>query len=171
MKIITLVENTTSSPVLRCKHGLSLYIETTGHKILFDLGQNGLFAENAKKQGKIMVDSFDHEHSLLITEKNKKVLVAGCSHAGIVNIQRKAGAVAGQKINAVIGGFHLYNPSTKKYESAALMDEVAAELIKTAAVYYTGHCTGIKAYERMKNTLGERLQYLSTGSIIEIPER
>ena len=49
MRIVTLVENTTSSPDLRCKHGLSLYIETANHKILFDLGPNGLFAENAKK--------------------------------------------------------------------------------------------------------------------------
>ena len=65
MKIVTLVENTTSSPDLRCKHGLSLYIETANHKILFDLGPNGLFAENAKKlnidltQVDIVVGRFD----------------------------------------------------------------------------------------------------------------
>lgn len=37
MKIISLVENTTKSE-LKAKHGLSLYIETKKHKILFDLG-------------------------------------------------------------------------------------------------------------------------------------
>lgn len=51
MKIISLVENTTSNANLACEHGLSLYIETANHKILFDMGQTDLFAENAKKLG------------------------------------------------------------------------------------------------------------------------
>lgn len=48
MKITALVENTTKTdcPV---EHGLSLYIETEGHRILFDTGQSELFAENAEK--------------------------------------------------------------------------------------------------------------------------
>ena len=37
MRIVPLVENTTKSE-LKAKHGLSLYIETKLHKILFDLG-------------------------------------------------------------------------------------------------------------------------------------
>ena len=46
IKITTLVENTSFSPEYNSKHGLSLYIETVNHKILFDLGSNGLFIEN-----------------------------------------------------------------------------------------------------------------------------
>ena len=49
LKIVTLVENTTLSSEYRCKHGLCLYIETEKHKILFDVGQDDLFIENAKK--------------------------------------------------------------------------------------------------------------------------
>lgn len=49
MKITTLVENTTSNENLSCEHGLSLYIETDNHKILFDMGQTDMFAENAQK--------------------------------------------------------------------------------------------------------------------------
>lgn len=94
--------------------------------------------------------------------------MAGCSHAGIVNIQRKAEAVAGQKMSAVIGGFHLYNPPTKKYESATFIDEVAEKLVKTEAVYYTGHCTGVKAYDRMRETLEERLYHISTGGTVTL---
>ena len=51
MKLITLIENTSCSEILTCEHGLSLYIETGDHKILFDMGQSGAFAENAEKLG------------------------------------------------------------------------------------------------------------------------
>jgi 7,8-dihydropterin-6-yl-methyl-4-(beta-D-ribofuranosyl)aminobenzene 5'-phosphate synthase len=49
MKITALVENTTNDKTFSCEHGLSLYIETKNHKILFDTGQSSLFYENAKK--------------------------------------------------------------------------------------------------------------------------
>ena len=51
MKVTALVENTTVNKDLRPKHGLSLYIETQHHKILFDLGPNALFLKNARKLG------------------------------------------------------------------------------------------------------------------------
>ncbi len=49
MRIISLVENTTKSE-LKTKHGLSLYIETKSHKILFDLGSDSTLFENAMKR-------------------------------------------------------------------------------------------------------------------------
>ncbi|MHB8124058.1 MAG: MBL fold metallo-hydrolase [Desulfitobacteriaceae bacterium] len=49
MIIKTLVENTSISEELNNEHGLSLYIETKKHKLLFDLGASELFVENAKK--------------------------------------------------------------------------------------------------------------------------
>ena len=51
MKITALVENTTNNPSLGTQHGLSLYIEANGRKILFDMGADGLFLENANKLG------------------------------------------------------------------------------------------------------------------------
>lgn len=45
MRIISLVENTTKSE-LKAKHGLSLYIETRLHKILFDLGSDDTLFNN-----------------------------------------------------------------------------------------------------------------------------
>ena len=38
MKITALLENTTRDTALTPKHGLSIYIETPKHKVLFDLG-------------------------------------------------------------------------------------------------------------------------------------
>lgn len=51
MKITVLAENTAVSPEFGAEHGLSLYIESDGNKILFDMGQTELFAENAFKLG------------------------------------------------------------------------------------------------------------------------
>ena len=50
MKAIMLVEN---QSVGECKaaHGLSLYIETPDHRLLFDLGPDRTFLENAGKLG------------------------------------------------------------------------------------------------------------------------
>lgn len=51
MKITSLVENTTADPRLGKEHGLSLYIEAAGKTLLFDMGQSGLFAQNARTLG------------------------------------------------------------------------------------------------------------------------
>jgi len=49
MQITVLSENTSANDLIGCEHGLSIYIETAEHKILFDMGQTPLFAENARK--------------------------------------------------------------------------------------------------------------------------
>ena len=51
MKITTLLENTSARPELSAEHGLSLYIETAEHRILFDMGQTALFSRNASVLG------------------------------------------------------------------------------------------------------------------------
>lgn len=51
MKIVTLLENTACREGLRADHGLSLYIETPRHKILFDMGPNSDFLANAQALG------------------------------------------------------------------------------------------------------------------------
>jgi len=51
MKVVTLMENTACREGLCFEHGLSLYIETENHKILFDAGQSAAFADNAEKLG------------------------------------------------------------------------------------------------------------------------
>lgn len=51
MKITVLVENTTCRAGLVCEHGLSLYLEVNGRRILFDAGQTGAFADNADRLG------------------------------------------------------------------------------------------------------------------------
>ena len=56
VKIVVLLENTTESSKLKCKHGLSLYAETEKHKILFDMGPNDFFLRNAETLGVDIAD-------------------------------------------------------------------------------------------------------------------
>ena len=66
MTITSLIENT-SSVGLPVEHGLSLFIESdNGLKILFDMGQGGLFARNAAELGielqKVDIAIISHGH-------------------------------------------------------------------------------------------------------------
>ncbi len=273
MKIITLAENTSISDAFKNEHGLSFYIETETHKLLFDVGASSLFAENAKKlgvdlsqvdtliishghydhggglkkfleindqaviyinakafenhyskreqgetyigldqelfpnsrfvfleqdfviddelcifanvkgnrcrstanadllmekDGQRSADDFGHEQNLIIREKNQLVLVAGCAHRGIVNILDHMALNYDLQPTVVIGGFHLYNRSRKKPEAQALIEEIGNELKKTRAIYYTGHCTGAEPYQMLKTMLGDQVNYLATGSQVNI---
>lgn len=49
MKIVTLVENSALNDDFDSVHGVSFYIETKKHKILFDMGPDDTFIKNAKK--------------------------------------------------------------------------------------------------------------------------
>ncbi len=51
MKITCLVDDTSLNSALQAEHGLSLYIESHGHRLLFDMGQSDLFAKNAEALG------------------------------------------------------------------------------------------------------------------------
>lgn len=51
MKLTVLTENTALNENLLYEHGLSFYIETERHKILFDMGQSDVFIKNAKTLG------------------------------------------------------------------------------------------------------------------------
>lgn len=51
MKFKFLIENKTDSPDCLAEHGLSVYIEAGGRKILFDTGASPLFAQNAQNMG------------------------------------------------------------------------------------------------------------------------
>jgi len=51
LRIKVLLENTQARPDVQTEHGLSLYIETERHKLLFDMGQTDSFAVNARLLG------------------------------------------------------------------------------------------------------------------------
>lgn len=48
------------------------------------------------------------------------------------------------------------------------LDLLAANLQKYPAVFYTGHCTGKRNFDRLKEKLGAKLQPMNTGALITI---
>lgn len=275
MKVTILLENTVCRGDLLCEHGLSMHIETPKHRVLFDMGPNAMYLENAEKLGvdvsavdtavlshahddhsgglelfckrndhapvylqkevwgeyyvvtpkkigyigldkalhryesrfryvegvtvideELQIfsgiptkdywshandtlrrregeeyprDEFRHEQNLIVTAGGRTALFAGCAHSGIVNILRRCEDILGRAPDAVFAGFHLFNPSLNAPEPRELADAVAEELKqRTNTRYFTGHCTGAAAYGWMKEILGDRLQYMSGGSVFEI---
>ncbi len=263
MRIVALVENT-SDGKMKPVHGVSFYIETNNHKILFDVGpddtlfQNAdkkninlqdvdtviishghsdhggalkhfleinktakvyvqksafekhyskvlffkfnvginpslmenpnvilldgdmriddeLFLFTAKTKGRIQSeankslftdngpDDFRPEQNLLISE-NKKVLLMGCGHSGVVNILENSK----ERPNYCIGGFHVYNPFSRRTVSDDQLDNMADELTDyDDIVFFTCHCTGKKAFNYLSGRF-ENIKYISCGNELVI---
>lgn len=111
-----------------------------------------------RENGMLTADDFQHEQYLLIEERGRRILFSGCSHRGIVNI---AGWIT---CDTLIGGFHFVklNPDGETVAKAAKL------LAQTNRHYYTCHCTGFAQFEAMEKIMGDRLHYLSAGSILEL---
>lgn len=273
MRIATLMEDTACAPSFAHEHGLSFYVEANGVKLLFDMGQSGLFLQNAaalgaelqvvdlavishghydhggglkdflrvnehapvyvhkkafephfshrpdgakpigldaalmenariirtdgvyqidenmtlfsdiegeecrpcgnhtlyeQKDGAYVPDSFAHEQSLIVRENGKTLLLTGCAHRGVVNICARAKELIGADLDYVVGGMHLFNPSTGKSEPDENIHAVAARLAQTDSRYYTCHCTGQYAFALLQQTLGDRISLLAAGAVLEL---
>ena len=274
MKMTVLVENSTISKEYINKHGLSIHLETKNHNILFDLGPDDSFLQNAKKlniniedvdiliishghidhggglesfllynskakiyinkhafenhysssmgnpkkyigldsklkynpriiftedshvidenltllsniKGDILLpksnnnlysednstltlDTFTHEQHLIIKESNKNILIAGCSHRGIINIIDYTEKNLNLKLDIAIGGLHLYSPSRKESESVDFINKLGNILLSKKIKIFTGHCTGIEAFDTLTNILGTNIEAINTGMIFEL---
>lgn len=116
-----------------------------------------------KVEERFIQDEFLHEQCLVIKEGNENVLLSGCAHNGILNIldayqQRMEGLPS-----KVISGFHMMKKGEYTEEEIQTIQNTAKELKEIPAVFYTGHCTGEKAFEIMKKIMGEQLIFVHSG--------
>jgi 7,8-dihydropterin-6-yl-methyl-4-(beta-D-ribofuranosyl)aminobenzene 5'-phosphate synthase len=121
-----------------------------------------------EKDGKIVDDTFEHEHNLIVTEAAKTFLFEGCAHNGIINILDRYRELKNAYPDYVFGGFHLMNPSTGQSEDPAMIRKLGEALKDTGVKYYTGHCTGTGPYDQLKAVMGEQIEYLAAGRELEL---
>jgi len=117
-----------------------------------------------KEKGKWIPDDFSHEQSLIFDTEKGLVIFNSCCHGGAANIVNEVqNAFPNKNVYALIGGFHIYNKSEK------FIKELADKLIKTdVKLIYTGHCSGQKGYDLLRDSLGDRVRQLKTGLEINI---
>lgn len=115
-----------------------------------------------------MQDSFDHEQYMVVEAENKKLLISGCAHNGILNILDRFRELYQCDPDVVISGFHMVKKTDHASDEIMLIQDVAKELRKMDTQFYTGHCTGIPAFQMMKEIMGERLGYMHSGDRIQL---
>ncbi|MBU7314226.1 MBL fold metallo-hydrolase [Paenibacillus oleatilyticus] len=132
-------------------------------------GNKYLFAQEGNKRVR---DQFEHELMMVIKEQDGISLFTGCSHKGTPNMIRAARTIfPSLDIKAVIGGFHLMTiPMLTSFSASQEEIQVIAQMIidENIQKVYTGHCTGVKAYKKLKQILGSKIEYIRTGSQIHV---
>ena len=270
MRIITLIENTPGAPGCAHEHGLSLYIETTRHRLLLDTGATGAFADNAAAlgldlsrvdtvvlshghydhaggllrlaelapraqiymqrgaagdfyhgdryigidkailqlpnlhllegdcrldeelflftgitgrrfwpesnrelqaaapDGRLVQDDFSHEQCLVISRSGWYVLLSGCAHNGILNILDRYRELFGGDPDVAVSGFHMKQADPYTPEQWQIIEATGRALQGYHTRFFTGHCTGKPAQERLLEILGDQLQPLHSGMPLDL---
>jgi 7,8-dihydropterin-6-yl-methyl-4-(beta-D-ribofuranosyl)aminobenzene 5'-phosphate synthase len=115
--------------------------------------------------GKIKDDPMLDDISVVSNVEGKGlVIVAGCSHAGVINIVRHAREITGcDRIEGIVGGLHLVDaPDARTKRTVEELSKLNPKWI------WAGHCTGFKAQVELYLALGERFSPLHTGMKLEL---
>lgn len=118
-----------------------------------------------------VLDNFEHELVMSVTENGYNTIFTGCGHNGVLNmVQTVKNKMPDIPVNVLVGGFHLVNPATKMLDENELtVINLAKSLLNEEIKHiYTGHCTGNKGFELLKDVLNSKLDQLYTGKEIEM---
>lgn len=125
-----------------------------------------------KKDSSYVHDLFAHELVLALRVEEGLVIITGCSHNGALNmIQTVRERFPEEHIPAVVGGFHLIGLPIVDSLGGSKADIVdIGRIMRQLPVdqFWTGHCTGKKAYKLLQGELGDRLAAINTGSRITL---
>ena len=120
---------------------------------------NHMYVKNGRRW---MPDDFSHEQSLVFDTDKGLVVFNSCCHGGADNIINEAARAFDKPVAMLVGGFHIFDKSRE--EVIALAKRIRESGVKEV---YTGHCTGAKSYEVLKEELGDMVKQLKVGLTIE----
>ena len=116
-------------------------------------------------------DDFRHEQCLVLTQQGRHILFSGCAHHGILNVMARYRELYKADPDAVISGFHMMKKTDYSFDEIKAIVHTAHELKEfKKTVFYTGHCTGERAFEIMKEIMGGQLVYVHCGDEVVLPE-
>jgi 7,8-dihydropterin-6-yl-methyl-4-(beta-D-ribofuranosyl)aminobenzene 5'-phosphate synthase len=104
-----------------------------------------------------------NEQSLILDTNEGLVVIAGCSHPGIVNILTRAKEILAKNIYLVFGGFHLMNHSDEEINQ--IMEEFRSLGVQKCGAT---HCTGDRAIELFQTAFAENFVTMGTGKVIQV---
>lgn len=116
-----------------------------------------------KGEEKYKQDNFTDEIVLTLDVADGIIVIAGCSHPGIINILKAIEKRSGKKIRGVIGGTHLVEADEER------LKKTIADLKKMNLDFIAvSHCTGEENLDKIKEAFGEKFIFNCTGNIIQI---
>lgn len=131
---------------------INSYYKQDSHKANFYVGN-----ENTK-----VADDFNDELFIVVDVDDKLTVLSSCSHNGITNMVETAKELFRKPVTRVLGGFHL------KHATPEVIEHIGAYFENGNQEVYTGHCTGLDAYDQFKIKLGNRVKYMETGTVIDL---
>lgn len=138
---------------------LFIFSQVTGRR----LWPSGNLVLKEKRGESFVQDEFAHEQYLVITQGDKRVLISGCAHNGILNILDKYREWYKEDPYAVFSGFHMRKKAGYTEEDIRTIKEIAEELKNFDTLFFTGHCTGEEPFSMMKDIMGDKLFYVHSG--------
>ncbi|MCK4375841.1 MAG: MBL fold metallo-hydrolase [Candidatus Brocadiae bacterium] len=105
------------------------------------------------------------EQGLYLETAEGIVVITGCAHPGIINVTGAAREASGERVYAVLGGFHMSGASNRQ-----LSDVIDA--FREMGVRRVGpcHCSGDETRNVMKEAFGADYMELGVGSRISFPK-
>ena len=113
-------------------------------------------------------DDFAHEQCLVVEAQGRRVLLSGCAHNGILNILDRYAQLFGGDPDVVVSGFHMKKGTDYTPEEWQVIEDTARSLTQHRCLFYSGHCTGRTAFERMQQIMGDQLRALHSGVELEL---
>jgi 7,8-dihydropterin-6-yl-methyl-4-(beta-D-ribofuranosyl)aminobenzene 5'-phosphate synthase len=115
---------------------------------------------NDFEKGEYKGDKMLEDSAIAIKTPKGAIVIAGCSHSGIVNICEYAKQITGQKLYAVIGGFHLFEE-----DAAAVSGAIEYFKREKPEFLYPMHCVDFPTMARFYSVFG--IKKLSAGDAVE----